>query len=255
MRVFITGAANGIGKATAEKLVENGHKVIAYDKDQEALEDLPAEVQTYQGDVQDQERLEEVVRKEIFEVIVNCAGVQKQGAVEDMPVEEFQKHMDVNYLGTLKAVKAALPMIQERDGKIINISSIAGKISAPFLGGYSASKHAVEGLTDALRIEMKGSDVDVVLVEPGPIETGFNERGREHLRNYLSDTRFSERYREKLEKDYGGASPEKPAGKILKAVESSRPSSRYVTPFKYRSLLKFMALLPTSVQDRLISRR
>ncbi len=255
MRVFITGAANGIGKATAEKLVENGHKVIAYDQDEEGLEKLPAEVQTYQGDVRDQERLEEVVRKEIFEVLVNCAGIQKQGAVEDMDVDDFKEQSEVNYLGTLKAVKTALPMIRERDGKIINVSSVAGKLTAPFLGGYSASKHAVEGFTDTLRMELSGSGVDVVLVEPGPIETGFNERGRENLREYLPGSSFSEKYRTKLEKKYDGASPDKPAQKILKAVESSRPRPRYSTPLKYSILLKLQVLIPTSVQDYLSSGR
>ena len=255
MRVFITGAANGIGRATTEKLVENGHKVIAYDNDAEGLENLPAEVQTYQGNVTDKHRLEEAVRKEIFEVLVNCAGIQKQGAVEDIPVKDFQEHMDVNYIGTVKAVKTALTMIRERNGKIINVSSIAGKTSAPFLGGYSASKQALEGFTDALRMELKHTQVNVSLVEPGPIETGFNERGREHLTNFLQNSRFSEKYQKKLEKEYTGASPEKPADTILKAVESSRPKARYVTPLKYRFLLGLLDLLPTLIQDRLISRR
>ena len=255
MRVFITGAANGIGKATTEKLVENGHKVIAYDKDESSLENLPNQVQTYEGDVEDQERLQEVVKKEIFEVLINCAGVQKQGAVEDMSVEGFEEHIDTNYLGTVKATKAALPMIRERDGRIINISSVAGKLTAPFLGGYSASKHAVEGFTDTLRMEMKDADVEVVLVEPGPIETGFNEKGRENLRKYLSETKYAEDYKKKLETDYSGSNVSKPAQKILGAVEAKRPKSRYSTPLKYTILLKLKFLIPTFIQDYVAGRR
>jgi len=255
VRVFITGAANGIGEATTEKLVENGHKVIAYDKDESSLENLPNQVQTYEGDVEDQERLQEVVKKEIFGVLINCAGVQKQGAVEDMSVEGFEEHIDTNYLGTVKATKAALPMIRERDGRIINISSVAGKLTAPFLGGYSASKHAVEGFTDTLRMEMKDTDVEVVLVEPGPIETGFNEKGRENLRKYLSETKYAEDYKKKLETDYSGSNVSKPAQKILGAVEAKRPKSRYSTPLKYTILLKLKFLIPTFIQDYVAGRR
>lgn len=251
MRVFVTGAANGIGKATTEKLVEKGHKVIAYDKDEESLQKLPDQVQTYVGNVTDEERLQEVVKKEIFEILVNCAGVQKQGAVEDISVEDFDEHMQVNYLGTVKATKIALPMIKERNGRIINISSIAGKLTAPFLGGYSASKHAVEGFTDTLRIEMKDKDVQVVLVEPGPIQTGFNEKGRENLKQYMPGSSFSKMYKNKLEKNYGGARPEKPASKILKAIESKKPKSRYLTPLKYNLLVKISFLIPAFLQDRL----
>jgi len=250
VRVFITGAANGIGEATTEKLVENGHKVIAYDKDESSLENLPNQVQTYEGDVEDQERLQEVVKKEIFGVLINCAGVQKQGAVEDMSVEGFEEH-----IGTVKATKAALPMIRERDGRIINISSVAGKLTAPFLGGYSASKHAVEGFTDTLRMEMKDTDVEVVLVEPGPIETGFNEKGRENLRKYLSETKYAEDYKKKLETDYSGSNVSKPAQKILGAVEAKRPKSRYSTPLKYTILLKLKFLIPTFIQDYVAGRR
>lgn len=249
MRVFITGAANGIGQTTAEKLVENGHKVIAYDRDENGLEELPGEIQTYKGDVRDQERLEEVVRKEIFDSIVNCAGIQKQGAVEDMSVEDFQEQMEVNYIGTLNSVKTALPMVEERNGKIVNVSSIAGKVTTPFLAGYSASKHALEGFTDALRMELAKSNVDVILVEPGPVDTGFNKRGRENLRKYLPESGFSTRYREKLETDYEGEDPDKSAEKIRKALESRRTKARYVTPLKYYFLDKLRFFIPTRVKD------
>ena len=255
MRVFLTGAANGIGKAAAEELVDRDHKVIAFDSDGEGLQQLPDSVETYQGDVRNSERLKEVMKGEIFEVLVNCAGIQRQGAVEDMNVDEFEEQMDVNYLGTLRAVKAALPMIKQRDGRIINVSSVAGLYSTPFLGAYSASKHAVEGLTDSLRMELKNSGVEVVLVEPGPIQTGFNERGRKNLEKYLPGSDHSSDYRRKLEKDYQGAEPVKPARTIIKAIESRYPRSRYVTPLKYRLILPVMKFISGFLRDRILSRR
>ena len=255
MRVFITGGAHGIGKATAEKLVERGHKVIVYDINKKNLEELPDQIQTYQGDVYDQERLGEVVKKEIFEVLVNCAGYQKQGAVEDVDLEEFETHFKVNLFGTVKAVKTALPMIRERDGRIINVSSIAGKLTVPFLGAYSSSKHAVEGFTDTLRMELKSSDVEVVKVQPGPIKTGFNEEGRKALEKYLPESRYSEKYREKLEKPVEGAKPEKAAKTIVKAVETSRPRTAYRVPWSTSIISKLETVVPTKIFDYLAIRQ
>lgn len=255
MRIFITGAAHGIGKATAEKLVERGHKVIAYDINKENLEDLPDQVKTYHGDVYDQERMEEVVTQEIFEVLINCAGFQEQGAVEDMPLEKFETHMDVNFLGTVNAVKTALPMIREREGRIINVSSIAGKATIPFLGAYSASKHAVEGFTDSLRMELNGSEVEVVLVEPGPIKTGFNEDGREALGEYIPGSSFSQDYEEKLDGEVKGADPVKAANKLVKAVETSRPKPRYTVTWTAWIVAKFKPFIPTKIFDYLARKR
>ena len=255
MRVFVTGAANGIGKATVEMLVDRGHKVIAYDRDGEALENLPGPVETYEGDVTDSERLEEVVRKEIFNVLVNCAGFQEQGAVEDMPADEFQEHFDTNFFGTLNAVKTSLPMLRERDGRIINVSSIAGKATIPFLGAYSASKHAVEGFSDTLRMELRDSEVDVVIVEPGPIKTGFNKRAEEALEQYVPGSRYSQAYRDRMNSGNDGAEPEAAAKTLVKAVESSRPRSRYTVTFQAFVLRRLKAFIPTPVFDFLASRR
>ncbi|MFB6244738.1 MAG: SDR family NAD(P)-dependent oxidoreductase [Candidatus Nanohaloarchaea archaeon] len=254
MRVFVTGAANGIGKATVERLVKRNHKVIAYDIDGEALEELPEEVETYQGDVRDRDRLEEVVKQEIFGVLVNCAGFQEQGSVEEMPVEKFEKHMETNFYGTLNAVKAALPMIRERDGKIINVSSIAGKSTVPFLGAYSSSKHAVEALSDTLRMELRDDRVNVVLIEPGPIKTGFNERAEDALEKYLPDSRYAEKYRKRMEAKNSGAEPEKAAGVIAGAVEAHRPKARYTVTAQAFFISKLKPLIPEKIYDFLASR-
>jgi short-subunit dehydrogenase len=255
VRVFITGAANGIGKAATEKLVEKGHKVIAYDNDAESLEELPEAVKKYDGDVRDRERLEEVVRKEIFEVLVNCAGFQEQGSVEDVPVEKFEEHMDTNFYGTLKVVKTALPMIRERGGRIINVSSIAGKATIPFLGAYSSSKHAVEALTDSLRMELRDSEVEVVKIQPGPIKTGFNEKAEDALENYLPESRYTESYRQRMDSGNSGASPDRAAKKVVKAVESSRPRAGYTVTFQALLVKYLKPFMPAKVFDFLASRK
>lgn len=254
MRVFITGGANGIGKATAEQLVDHGHDVIVYDIDENAFANLPSAITTYHGDVADEHQVQEVVGQELFDVLINCAGYQERGAIEDIDADAVRKHFETNVFGLLNVTRAALPMLRERDGRIINISSLAGEVAGPFWGAYAASKHAVEGVSDALRLEVTPFGVDVVVVEPGPITTGFNERGRQMLKQYLPDSVYADRYRDELAQDQHGASPEKAAAVIVKAVETNRPKTRYTVTWAAWLGPKLQAVLPTRIWDRLVRR-
>ncbi len=249
MRVFITGGANGIGRATVEQLREHGHDVIVFDIDENALQDLPPAVVTYHGDVYDEQRVQEVIHQETFDALVNCAGYQAQGALEDMDAESVKKHFETNFFGLLNVTRTALPMLRERNGRIVNISSLAGKTTSPFWGAYSASKHAVEAASNALRMEVKKFGVDVVVVEPGPIKTGFNERGRQMLKQYLPDSVYADRYRDKLAQDRRGVPPEKAAAVIVKAVETNRPKTRYTVTWVAWLGPKLKIVLPTRVWD------
>lgn len=252
--VFVTGGANGIGRATVDMLLENGHEVIVYDRDGEALQDLPSAVTAYHGDVYDEDRVIEVVEQETFDVLVNCAGVQERGAVEDIPADIVEEHFRSNVFGLLNMTRAALPMLRERQGRIINISSLAGKVTGPFWGAYGASKHAVEGVSDALRMEVDAFDVDVVVIEPGPIRTGFNERGRQMVKRYLPDTVYADRYRDLLEQESRGASPETAAKTIVHAIETDRPKARYTVTTVAWLGPKLKTVLPTRLWDRLVKR-
>lgn len=254
MRVFITGGGHGIGKATAEGLLERGHDVTVLDIEQEYLEDLPDEIRTYQGDVYDQDRVEEVLADEDIEVLINCAGHQALGAIEDMAIEDIEKHFETNLFGLLAVTKAALPSIRDNDGRIINVSSVAGKIVGPFWGAYAASKHAVEAASDALRMELLDEPIDVVIIEPGAVRTGFNEEGAMNLKRYLPGSRYADRYRNKMDQDFGGITPEKASKKLIRAVETDSPSPRYtITPEAWLGP-KLKALLPTWLWDRLANR-
>jgi NAD(P)-dependent dehydrogenase (short-subunit alcohol dehydrogenase family) len=255
MRVFITGGGHGIGKATAERLLERDHDVTVLDIEEEYLEDLPAEVQTYKGDVYDRERVEEVLDGEEIDVLINCAGHQALGAIEDMSIEDVEKHFETNLFGLLAVTKAALPSIRDNEGRIINVSSVAGKIVGPFWGAYAASKHAVEAASDALRMELLEEPIDVVIIEPGAIKTGFNEAGAMNLERYLPGSRYADRYRGKLDQDFGGITPEKASKKLVRAVEADDPSARYtITPEAWLAP-KLKSLLPTWLWDRLAFRR
>jgi len=252
MRIFITGAANGIGQATTNILLDRGHEVIAYDRDADALEDLADDVTTYHGDVYDRERVTEVIDQEAFDVLVNNAGYQALASIEDIRPEQLEEHFRSNLFGAYNTIQTALPMLRERGGTIINVSSLAGIITAEFWGSYSASKAALEQMSDALRMELRDQPVDVVIIEPSAVETGFNRRGLHNLKEYLPDSFYSERYSEKIQDGPPeGITTEACARKIARIIEKDRPRPRYQITWQAKAGAALKRVLPTSLLDRL----
>lgn len=253
MRILVTGAASGIGKATVEKLLEKGSEVIAFDIDEGGLNCLPEEVEKYQGDVYDEERVSEVIEQEDFEVLVNCAGYYELGSIEDMDQNTVEKHFQTNVFGALNLIRNAAPQLRKEKGRVVNVSSVAGRMSMPFYGIYSATKYSIEAISDALRYEMRPFDVDVVIVEPGPIDTGFNKRARQKLEKYLPDSVYSSRYQRALQE--GGRAnvrAEKAAETVVKAIESSKPKNRYTVTWEAWLMPKLKRILPSRVWDYII---
>lgn len=246
MRILITGGSSGIGEAAAKKLLEKGHEVIVFDLDEPDLD-----VEFYQGDVRDEQRVAEVADKEEFDVLVNSAGFYELGAVEDMESEIFEKVFETNVFGPANFIRHSLPMLREHDGRIVNISSVAGKLSMPFYGAYCGSKHALESVSDSLRRE---SGVEVVIVEPGVVETGFNRRAREALEKYIPESDHSEKYREIIDGGgLDGVPPEKAAETVVKAATDTGPKGRYKVPLRAR-FLAWMSLLPAFLKDRIFEK-
>ncbi len=255
MTVFITGAANGIGRAAAERLVEAGEDVIAYDTDADRLDLLPDAVTTYEGDVRDEDRVTEVVEQEPFDVLVNNAGYQTVGAVEDMDVEEVREHYETNLFGMWRVTQEALPMLREKEGRVVNVSSMVGEVAPPFWGAYASSKHAVEGFSDALRREVESFGVDVVVVQPGPIRTGFNEQGQANVEQYLPDSVYSDRYEDILARANAGAPPEQAGNVLARAATADRPRARYTVTATAWLAPKLECILPTWAMDRIMGWR
>lgn len=254
MRVFLTGGANGICRAAVERLRSSGHEVAVFDIDRDALGTLPTGVETYHGDVADRETVEEAVDAAApFDVLVNGAGYQAWGAIEDIEPVEVERHVETNVYGMLNTTRAALPMLREREGRVVNVASLAGRITAPYWGVYSATKHAVEAVSDALRMEAKPFNVTVVIVEPGPVRTGFNERGRDHLKELVDDSAYADGYRAALAEDgLGGVSPEKAGRVVAKAATTARPKTRYTVGWQAWLAPKLRVLLPERVWDWLV---
>jgi len=183
--VLITGCSSGIGRAAAHAFNDEGWTVYATARnpaDIETLGEAGCELATL--DVTDQSDVDRVVDRILDEegaidALVNNAGYGQFGPIEDVSTEQVHEQFDVNVYGLHRLTKAVLPaMRRERDGTIVNVSSVAGRVSFPGGGVYSGSKFAVEAMSDALRNEVAEFGIDVVVVEPGPVKTNFSERAR-----------------------------------------------------------------------------
>lgn len=192
-----------------------------------------------------------------LDVLINNAGIGIAGAIEDCSIDEVKAQFDTNFFGTFRVCKAALPhMRKKRDGIIINMSSIAGVIGLPYQAIYSASKFAVEGMTEGLRMEVRSFGIRVILIEPGDFRTNFTFN-RIKTRGSQQDSPYKNQFRRTLsimERDeLSGPTPEAIAEQVARILRSRSPKPRY----KAGTLLQQMApaakkLLPTSLFDRVL---
>lgn len=264
--VLVTGASAGIGYAAAELLVKSGWKVFAGARRVEkmrGLEYLGATV--LRLDVTDEASLKAAVDVAMadtgrLDALVNNAGYGAHGAVEDVPVEEARRQFEVNLFGLARLTQLVLPHMRAAGGgRIVNISSIAGKITMPTGGWYHASKYALEAYSDALRMETAQFGIKVVLVEPGPVRTEWDNTALVNLEKYSGTGPYApmvRRITEKFRAGYrsGAPGPEAVAAVILRALNAASPSARYPVPFKASLILFLKWLLPDAVLDWAIGR-
>jgi NAD(P)-dependent dehydrogenase (short-subunit alcohol dehydrogenase family) len=262
--VLITGCSSGIGKATALAAAARGHRVYATARDPESLRDLESggRVRTLALDVTDTGSIGRAVATVLGEAgrldaLVNNAGYGQYGAVEDVTAEEWRREFDVNLFGAVEVTRAVLPaMRQARSGTIVNVSSVAGKIAIPFAAPYCASKHALEAVSDALRVEVAPFGIRVVVIEAGPIATRFGERARAGVARMLeSPGPYSPFYRNAeraMDTDFqaGKLPPEAVARVIVQAIESERPRTRYRVTRMATVLIFLRRFLPDRFFDR-----
>lgn len=239
--VLITGSSSGIGRVTAEAFLDADWTVYATARDTDDIEALAdAGCKTQELDVTDDEEVDAAIDRVIEEdgrldCLVNNAGYGQFGAMEDVPVDELHDQFDVNVYGPHRLARAALPHMREQgEGTIVNMSSVAGRVATPGMGVYCGSKFALEGISDALRSEVDTHDIDVVLVEPGPVSTNFDDRATEELDDGLERSGAYDYLYEFYEEQqtFGGASalaidPERVADVILEAACSPDPDPRY----------------------------
>ena len=262
--ILVTGCSSGIGRATAVEAAERGHRVFASARRLEDVTDLAARgIDTVRLDVTDESSVTDAVaavlaRAGRIDALVNNAGYGQYGAVEDVTPEEWRRQFEVNVFGSLAVLRAVLPAMREaRRGTIVTVSSVAGKVSIPFAGPYCASKHALEAISDALRVEVAPWKIRVVVVEPGPISTHFGDRTREATARILQTpgpySSFYANAERASERDFqrGKRRPEVVARVIVGAIESPHPRTRY----RVAPLAKILVPLKKVASDRFLDRR
>ena len=269
MNILLTGTSTGIGQATTQALLRAGHTVHGTARKAEDHEQYAGQA-NYTGhvmDVTDRDAIKATVARvkatgQPLHAVINNAGVAITGPLEQLPESEYRKQLEVNLFGPLAVCQEALPLLHaareagHTNVKIINVSSVAGYISSPFTGIYSASKFAMEAMTDALRRELMPFGIDVISIAPGPVKTPIWLKGREQTPNFLGG-----RYEDVLRYmgDYvknandGGLEPRAIAHAIQKSVENFRPRPDQLI-MKKSWMARLLTQLPKRVQDRLIRR-
>lgn len=270
MYVLVTGGAAGIGRATTHRLLDRGHEVLVCDVDTEALDRLAEEVVTPDAlttrvvDVTDVDAVASAVSGEPLDAVVTCAATFRLGALEAEGREDIRRQFETNVFGTLDVVRAALPALRARDGRVVLLTSVLGRVSLPYHGAYAATKHALEAAGDALRVEVAPFGVDVAMVEPGPVDTGLTERAKgaldERAKGRLTGGDAADPYaavHERVRENYdtGGTSPERVAETVVEALEADDPKARYRVGWQAWLLPLLRHLLPARVFDRITDAR
>lgn len=255
--VLITGASSGMGKETAHLLLKNGFEVYAVARRIEMMEDLKkAGAHVLKMDITKDDDIQNVVNqimkeKGRIDILINNAGFGMYGAMEDTKIADARYQFEVNIFGLARLTQLVLPIMRANTStklsdraKIINISSMGGKIYTPLGSWYHATKHALEGWSDCLRIEVKQFGIDVVIIEPGIIHTEFGDVMLESLMNKSGKSAYQE-LAKRLEKSTrhvyqkGNSSPSSVVSNvILKAINSRNPKTRYAVG-KYAKLGRF----------------
>ena len=273
--VVVTGASTGIGHATAKTLIATGFRVFGSVRNKEdaarVVKELGANFTPLVFDITDEQAVKNAASQvraalggKTLAGLVNNAGVSVPGPLLEIPIADFRRQLEINVVGQVIVLQAFAPLLGADPsltgppGRIVMISSVAGKRSLPFAGPYSASKHAIEGLSESLRRELMLFGIDVVVIGPGPIKTAIWAKGEKADLSRFGNTP----YFEPLKKMRGmmqaagaaGLPAEDVAQLVLHALTGRKPWTRYtITPGHASRLL--MGLLPKRMQDRMIAKR
>lgn len=261
MKILITGASSGIGYEAAKTLAERGHEVWAVARSVDKLQELEKfGIRTHPMDITDAAQREAALAAiGSVDVLINNAGYGFYGAVEDVTEADAKHQFEVNVFGLTELTKLVLPgMRAAKRGRIINISSMAGRMVVPFGGWYHASKYAVEALSDAMRMELKPFGIDVVLIEPGGIKTKWGVITADNLEKSAAESVYADkamRTVRMLRKGYSGPLLSKPVvvvKALVKAVETEEPRTRYTVGRGAKLLVGLKTLLPDRLFDRVV---
>ena len=267
--ILITGCSSGIGHATAICLQQRGHRVICSARKNDDVSRLIAEgFECLQLDLADSNSIQQAVKQLIkltagkIDAVFNNGAYGQPGAVEDLSREVLREQFETNFFGTHELTNLLIPFMRRQGhGRIIYNSSVLGFVAMKYRGAYNASKFALEGLADTLRLELRGSGIHVVLIEPGPIESRFRANAfalyQKNINPSLSVNKQTYQAMEARLQKTGPAAPftlpaTAVAEKVIHALESNRPKSRYAVTFPTHLFAWLKRLLPTAWLDKIL---
>jgi NAD(P)-dependent dehydrogenase (short-subunit alcohol dehydrogenase family) len=274
--VVVTGASTGIGRATALYLDERGYQVFAGVRKEEDARELskdgsdrltPISIDVTEADQIESARQQvaEAVGEQGLAGLVNNAGVGGGGPIEFMPLDELRDTLEVNLIGQVAVTQAFIPLIRTGNGTIVFIASIGGRVASPFMSPYNTSKFAIEALGESLRHELRPWGIDVVVVEPGSIDTQIWAKGNEQIRERVDElpedarrlygrqlTRFGEVINETANR---GISPEKVAEVVHRGISSENPKHRYLVGTDAKIGARLKGTLPDRTFSKLAARQ
>jgi NAD(P)-dependent dehydrogenase (short-subunit alcohol dehydrogenase family) len=267
--VLVTGASSGIGEATALHLKELGFDALAaVRKDEDAERLALSGLRTVRIDVTDSDSIaasRAALGDGPLAGLVNNAGIAVAAPLEFLPIDQFRHQLEVNLVGQLAVTQTFLPALRAGRGRIVNVSSIGGRVALPILGAYHASKFALEAVSDTLRRELLSQGVDVVVIEPGGVKTPIWRKGDELGTKLFADTppeaarlygRMIEVVRKRSTKiaTETGIEPREVAEAIGHALTAKRPRARYLVGRDAQMRAPVAAVLPARLMDRLVGR-
>lgn len=264
---LVTGASSGIGRETVLELKKRGFIVYGGARRIDRMNNLKGQdINTIYLDVTNDESMVNCVKHVLdnegqIDVLVNNAGYGSYGAIEDVDIKEAYRQFDVNVFGLGRMVQLVMPIMRKNGhGKIVNISSMGGRVSTPFGGWYYASKYAVEGFSDCLRMEVKDFGIDVILIEPGLVKSEWSHIASEKLKNTSLNGAFAEnarKYADKLSYMYSKnavTSPKIIAETIGKAVSVRRPKTRYLVGYSAKLCIFLHSIFGDRIYDKIIKK-
>ncbi len=269
--VLITGVSTGIGYATAKYLKDQGYHVFGsvrkYDEAEKLEKEMGPGFTALVFDVRDKAmvekaatRVKEIIGTNYLRAIVNNSGIAVYGPLQHVSVDQFRDQLEVNVIGVLNVLQAFLPLVgaeknqTDKPGKVINISSVGGRLARPFYGPYNASKHAIEGMTDALRRELLDFGVDAVVIEPGPIQSEIYQKAKEDNETFPG-TIYHDLLKHKskfIEVAQKISLPALDVAKLIhQTIQSPKPPTRQIIVAK-KWMIKLLMRLPDRIADKMI---